>query len=173
MTAYGTEDPARGHEPRTIVAKFDNVEAAREALNELGGKDSGVKSGSMLLRDQSGAVYVRELDERSLGEIARSSINLGTFVIAGGLGILVDAVMSTGNLLLRSSGRALDLAGSVVKAPVRQVRSMFGSDRDIELIGNSLLPGGSAIVVDVDADKSAAIAAQLTARGAAVDMTID
>lgn len=173
MTTYGTEDTTRGRRPRTIVATFDNLEAAREALDELGDKDSGIQSGSMLLRDQSGSIYMRDLDDRSLGEIARNGINLGTFVIIGGLGILVDAAMSTGNLLLRSSGRAFDLAGSLVKSPVHRMRAILLPDPDLKTIGNSLQPGGSAIVVDVDADKSAEVAARLVARGAAVDMTTD
>jgi hypothetical protein len=168
MTAYGTEDKGA----RTVVARFNNMESARQALDELGGKESGVKSGSVLLRDQSGSVYVRDLDESSLGEIARNGIDLGTFVIVGGLGILVEATLASANLLLRSGGRALNLAGSVVKAPVRGVRDFFLSDPTIEDVSESLLPGASAIIVDVEAGKSVDVAARLRAAGA-VDVTTE
>lgn len=173
MSAYGSEDPNRGQQPRTIVATFDSMAAARDALDELGGKDEGIRSGSMLVRDQSGSVYSRELDERSLFEIARNGIDLGTFVIAGGLGIVVEAAVSTGNLMLRSGVRAIDLAGSIFKAPVRRARAVFLRDPDIARVGEGLLPGASAIVVDVDADKSAEVAARLAAHGAAVDISVD
>lgn len=171
MAIDGNGSSRDNNQAQTIVATFTNIDAARDALGDLGGKDKGVQRGSVLLRDQSGSVYVRELDERSLGEITRSGIDLGTFVIAGGLGILVEAAFSSINLLLRSTGRAADLAGTILKAPVRRVRDIFLSDPDVKGIGESLAPGASALVVDVDADKSAAVAARLIARGGTVDLT--
>lgn len=157
--------------PKTIVATFDNMQAAREALDDLGGKDEGVRSGSVLLRDQSGSVYIRELDERSLGEIARSGIDLGTFMVAGGLGILIETAFSSANLLLRGTGRAVNLFGTVVKAPVRAMQGMFLADPDVKSVGEGLAPGASALVVNVDGDKSTEVAARLIAHGGSVDIS--
>ncbi len=159
------------NESKTIVAKFANMEAAREALNELGGKDEGVHGGSVLLRDESGSVYVREIDERSLGEITRSGIDLGTFLVAGGIGILADAFFSSANLLLRGTGKAFDLGGAIVKAPVRRVQGILSADPDVKSIGQTLAPGGSALVVAVDENKSAEVVARLVAHGGLVDTT--
>lgn len=168
-----TQGASQTGRSRTLVARFDNMEAARIALDDLSEQHDGVKRGSLLLRDLSGSVYVRELDERSLREIARGGIELGTFFVAGGLGIALEAIMSSVNLLARSTGRAARLAGSVVKAPFQKVQGIFLRDPDLKDIGESLDPGASAIVLDVEPDKATEVAARMVAHGGAIDVTVN
>lgn len=153
---------------RTVVATFDNLEAAESALRDLGGRRSGVERGAILLRDRSGEVYVRDLDEKGLGDIARDGIDLTVFLLLGGAAIAIDAFVSSARLLLRSTGRAVDLTGSLVKAPVKAVSGVLMPDRSLEALGRALPPGGTAVVVETDGAKADEVRESLAEHGGRV-----
>lgn len=150
---------------RTVVATFENLEAAESALRDLGGRKSGVERGALLLRDQSGEVYVRALDDKKLGDIARDGIDLTVFLVLGGAAIAIDALVSSARLLLRSTGRAVDLTGSLVKAPINALTGALTPDRSLEALGRALPPGGTAVVVETDSDKADEVRESLVEHG--------
>lgn len=157
-----------GSQEETIVARFASMSAAQQAMNELGSKDEGVQRGAVLLRDESGSVYIQQLGGRGLKQVAKDGAGLGLFLVSGGLGIAVVAAASTANLLLRGTGRALELAGSVAKVPLDKVQDVLHNPK-LNNIGATLATGGSALVVEVDADKAAEMKARLVAQGATLD----
>ncbi len=150
---------------QTVVATFENMEAAEMALRDLGGRKSGVERGAILLRDQSGEVYVHELDDKKLGDIARDGVDLTFFLVLGGAAIAIDALVSSARLLLRSTGRAVDLGGSLLKAPINAVSGVLMPNRSMEALGRALPPGGTAVVVEADSDKADDVRESLSEHG--------
>ena len=149
----------------TVVATFESMAAAEAALRDLGGRKSGVRRGAVLIRDQKGDVLIKELDEKRLGDVARDGLDLGVFLTLGAAAIAIDALVSGARLLMRSTGRAASLTGSLLKAPLHALNGALRPDRSLEALGRALPPGGTALVVETDSDRAGDVRESLAEHG--------
>lgn len=124
---------------RLLVAIFDNANLAEEALETLRQADaplaSAVQAAATVIRDRDGVLAIKETADPGGSRGA----------LAGGL---VGAVIG----LLGGPGGAIvaGAAGALVGGLTAKIIDSGIPDHSLELIGQSLLPGDSAVVIIVD-----------------------
>ncbi|MEA3334921.1 MAG: hypothetical protein U9R25_03365 [Chloroflexota bacterium] len=157
---------------QVIVATYESPSQAKRAWRTLNRTDDPeqiqVQDAAVVSRDLFGETHIQDAYLMSLGELARDTAGIAFNVGLSSAGLLLETAID-GTLILIGGGRKMaGLAGSALISTVRQARTVILPNRSVEAIGETLDPGAAAVVMVVESDQTADLAARLAKSGALV-----
>jgi predicted flap endonuclease-1-like 5' DNA nuclease len=141
-------------ENEVVVARFASKEDAQQALERmedvLKATNGTLAEGALVMRRDDGEVEVVDLRDTAFSDIVAGAADL-TFFIAGGVAkIAFNTAVSGIALLMRGTGRFVDLAGSIVFFPAKKLVRRLSPVKKMAQVAQSLSPGTAALVLEVN-----------------------